>query len=322
MQATSQVGSLPMNQLERDLGSLFQELAKLSPEERQKVAETMYVPIRCGGTHYDENDKYLLMLGGKYEETDFYISPERLRSHGARQLAGTFSSHKAHLYSAELTNQEVELHARHHYLIDNATEEFRTKMETDPDYYDAKMAGFFVFGQCASVGDNWLQPKGLKALPMLSSAGGGIHGLTYSVQEQFTKLQARLKRVRVCCGDWKRIMTPSVLDKNKGLSPKDITAIFLDPPYSLDNRDKVYVHDQDVYREVAQWALDNGDNPRLRIAMCGYQGDAQFPAWQEYQWTGSGMGNMSDKRGKNNQSRECIWFSPNCLEINNNASHQ
>jgi DNA adenine methylase len=223
---------------------------------------------------------------------------------------------------ADVPVSEVELHARHHYLIDNATEEFRTKMETDPDYYDAKMAGYFVYGQSISIGSNWLQPKGLKAMPLLSSAGSGIFGLTYGIQEQFSKLQQRLRRVRVCCGDWKRIMTPSVLDKNKGLSPKDITAIFLDSPYSLDNRDKVYAHDQDVYREVAQWALDNGDNPRLRIAMCGYQGDAQFPAWQEYQWTGSGMGNMSDKRGKNNQSRECIWFSPHCLEINSNANHQ
>jgi 8-oxo-dGTP pyrophosphatase MutT (NUDIX family) len=43
-----------------------------------------------------------------HEETGFHLPSERLISHGARQLAGTFSSHKAHLYSAELTNQEME----------------------------------------------------------------------------------------------------------------------------------------------------------------------------------------------------------------------
>jgi len=42
------------------------------------------------------------------EETGFYLDPARLKTHGALQLAGTLSSHKAHLYSAELTDEEVE----------------------------------------------------------------------------------------------------------------------------------------------------------------------------------------------------------------------
>jgi hypothetical protein len=38
--------------------------ALMSPEGRQKLAESMVVPVRCGGCHYDENGKAWLLLGG------------------------------------------------------------------------------------------------------------------------------------------------------------------------------------------------------------------------------------------------------------------
>ena len=43
-----------------------------------------------------------------HEETGFYLDPSRLHAVSARQLAGTLSSHKSHLYSAELDKEEVE----------------------------------------------------------------------------------------------------------------------------------------------------------------------------------------------------------------------
>lgn len=43
-----------------------------------------------------------------HEETGFYLDPSRLKEHGARRLAGTFSAHKAHLFSAEITDKELE----------------------------------------------------------------------------------------------------------------------------------------------------------------------------------------------------------------------
>ncbi len=42
-----------------------------------------------------------------FEETGLKISPDRLTHHGARQLAGTFSTHQAHLFSAEITDEEL-----------------------------------------------------------------------------------------------------------------------------------------------------------------------------------------------------------------------
>lgn len=212
---------------------------------------------------------------------------------------------------------ESDLHARHRWLVSTITDEFKKKMDSDPDFFDAKVAGYWVWGQSASVGNNWLQTKGLKALPMLSSAGGGIHGLTYDIKEDFKKLQTRLRRVRVACGDWSRIVTPGITHASKGLGDKDITGIFLDPPYEASVRDKVYKEDKDIFKQVCQWAIDNGDNERMRIVLCGYEGDHGIPdTWQTFSWkTGGGMSALGNSRGKDNASKEVIYFSPHCLKV-------
>lgn len=43
-----------------------------------------------------------------HEETGFYLEPERIKFHQARQLAGTLSSHQSFFYSVELTEEEIE----------------------------------------------------------------------------------------------------------------------------------------------------------------------------------------------------------------------
>jgi Nucleoside 2-deoxyribosyltransferase like len=42
------------------------------------------------------------------EETGLVLEPGRLRAHGARQVAATVSAHRAHLFSAEITDGELE----------------------------------------------------------------------------------------------------------------------------------------------------------------------------------------------------------------------
>lgn len=218
---------------------------------------------------------------------------------------------------ADYPVNETDLHARHRWLVSAATTEFRLKMNTDPDYYDLKIAGWWVWGIGASVGNNWLQPKGLNASPMLSSAGGGIHGMTLPVLEWFKKLQERTRRVRVTCGDWSKLVTPGITHASKGLSPKDITAVFLDPPYELGGRDKVYKEEGNIFKDVVKWAVENGDNSRMRIALCGYEGDHNISAtWKVYAWKANGgFANLGNDRGKDNANKETIWFSPHCLEI-------
>jgi DNA adenine methylase len=218
---------------------------------------------------------------------------------------------------ADYPVHEVELHARHRWLVSAATDEFRSKMNTDPDYYDLKIAGWWVWGMGASIGSNWLQPKGLNASPLLSSAGGGIHGLTQPILEWFKRLQERTRRVRVCCGDWSKLVTPSITYGSKGLTKREMTGVFLDPPYEAKARDQVYRQDNDVFHQVVKWAVDNGDNPRMRIVLCGYEGDHGIPeTWRAHAWQANGgMANLGTDRGKANASLERIWFSPHCVTV-------
>lgn len=61
-------------------------------------------------------------------------------------------------YHADWPVVEVDLHARHRWLVlsESATA-FRERMRTDPDYYDAKMAGWWVWGICCWIGSGWCQ---------------------------------------------------------------------------------------------------------------------------------------------------------------------
>lgn len=224
---------------------------------------------------------------------------------------------------ADFPVNEADLHARHRFLM-SSEKEFRQKMENDPDFFDLKAAGWWIWGHSASVGSNWLQKKGEKALPILSSAGGGIHGLTFDMDEQFSKFASRVKKVRVACGNWKRVVSPAVLWKNKGLTNGEMTGVFLDPPYQQEMREKkIYQHDQDVFSDVVSWALENGENEKMRIAVCGYDPDQEiFPSsWEKLSWSAdggmAGLSKGTKTRGKENSKKEVIWFSPHCLKVEN-----
>jgi hypothetical protein len=126
------------------------------------------------------------------------------------------------------------------------------------------------------------------------------------------ELAERLRRVRVCCGDWSRICGPSPTVK------LGITGVFLDPPYAAEaDRAELYsTDDLSVAHDVRRWAIENGDNPQLRIALCGYEGEHQMPgSWDCVAWKArGGYGSQSDGRGRENAKRERIWFSPHCVQ--------
>lgn len=218
---------------------------------------------------------------------------------------------------AKFPVSEVELHSRHQWLLSEEVSDILKKILNDPNFFDAKIAGYWIYGQCASIGNNWLNSKGLKALPLLSSAGGGIHGLKFDFERDFKILQDRIKRVRITCGDWSRILTPSILQDNKGLSKNGVTGIVLDPPYSLSSRSKVYKEDSDIYSQVCEWAINQEYNDKLRIVVCGYDGDFDFPdTWNEFHWqSNGGLASLGNANGRKNTKRETIYFSPSCLKF-------
>lgn len=315
-------------------------------------------------------------------------------------------------YYADQPVVEVDLHARHTLLV-NARETITARLMADPDYYDAKLAGFWVWGACNWIGSGWCDGSGpwvvrdgllvkreraelagvarklphlgdggkgvSKQLPHLGNAGTGDASSSIGISKQvpylasqgvgdtnalgggisrklpslgsaeigisnlsgdgirrkipnltshgsgtnseqainpgvlawMRDLSARLRRVRMCCGSWDRVVGPSVTTKH------GLTAVFLDPPYNASDADNaVYGLDHDGAVSVAarSWAIENGNDPLLRIALCGYDGEHEMPeGWTKEPWKAR-KGYQKVKDGAHNGQREVIWFSPHCLK--------
>lgn len=231
---------------------------------------------------------------------------------------------------------EIDLHCRHAWLV--AQEASLTELLMgDPEYYDVKIAGWWLWGVSAWLGTDWctgngpwilkesrLQqrsdpsiPGAKKQLPLLSVRGTGAHQVSLQngkLGELLVELSTRLRHVRVACGDYKRVLTTSVTHYH------GLTAVFLDPPYATKDRHDCYSHEWQVdYKALEEWCVTNGNNPKMRIAICGYEGDYNLPNdWECFHWcTSGGYANTARNgpgRGKTNQSLERVWFSPHCLK--------
>lgn len=200
---------------------------------------------------------------------------------------------------------EADLHARHRWLVGQIPEH-REKIKTDPDYFDAKIAGWWVWGLSQWIGDGWADGKLEQKRPLLGHAGRGVHRLIAAPEmiDWFHDLAARLRRVRILCGDWSRVLGDSSLFGN-GFP----VGIMLDPPYDQTVRDpELYGVETEISAAVRAWALEHGSDPRLRIALCGYEGEHSIPeeSWECIAWKSVGT-------NEDNAKRERIWFSPACI---------
>ena len=147
--------------------------------------------------------------------------------------------------------------------------------------------------------------------------------------EYMGALAERLRTVRVCVGDWQRVITPSVTYKI------GTTGIFFDPPYAAEaGRDmSLYNHDSgDIAHAVREWCLGEmvdrrGSavlyegprylHPKLRIALCGYEdehGPHMPSSWECVEWKANGGYGNQREVPNDNARKERIWFSPNCLK--------
>ena len=231
---------------------------------------------------------------------------------------------------------EADLHARHIWLVGNR-ERLTERLMGDAEFYDAKAAGWWVWGSCNWIGSGWCSGQGpwvsiegeltdVRQLPHLSSAQGvnrklphlsegrGVNRKLF-ITKWFASIADRMRDVRVACGDWSRVTGPAVLDAGGGL-----TGIFLDPPYSSEEHSIKYADGQpDVARDVLAWCAENGDRPNLRIVLAGYAGEHDSLTeigWQAVQWKArGGYGSQGDGRGRENSARERLWLSPHCMGV-------
>jgi hypothetical protein len=101
-----------------------------------------------------------------------------------------------------------------------------------------------------------------------------------------------------------------------------MTGVFLDPPYGQEaNREDVYrIDSKSLAADVLKWCIENGDNAKMRIALCGYAGEGHEPledlGWSVVEWKAlGGYENQAQNGTSGNRHKERIWFSPHCLKV-------
>lgn len=69
---------------------------------------------------------------------------------------------------------EADLHARHRWLVETSRERVE-KCLTDPEYFDAKVAGWWVWGQCLWIGSGWCsRPEWTGRFKLSAKPGSGV----------------------------------------------------------------------------------------------------------------------------------------------------
>lgn len=188
-----------------------------------------------------------------------------------------------------------------------------------------------VWGISCWIGSGWCSGKGpwrsvdgrLMRLPgdtkgvhrqliHLTNGGRGVHR-QHDLYSYMYELAVRLRYVRVCCGDWQRVVTAGALVSGSTVG------IFLDPPYDTDLRTRgLYINEGEqvnISADVRKWCIQNGNNPRYRIVLAGYDGEHEMPeGWQVVAWkTNGGYANFGREKNNNNKYKERLWLSPHCL---------
>lgn len=253
-------------------------------------------------------------------------------------------------YASDPVN-EADLLARHRWLVDTGAERIAS-IEDDPAHYDPMVAGWWVWGISAWIGSGWCAGRGVhRQLPHLGGTGKGVHrkrphlgnagqgvhrrrphlnagqgvnrqlpgsSRRIRITDYLRALAERLEDVRVCCGDWTRVVTRGALSHGSSVGS---VGVFLDPPYAADLRDsRCYAVDDvtggTLSAKVREWAVTHGDDPRLRIVLAGYEDEhaEHMPStWRVHAWTGSGGYSKPDSRSLSNRHKERLWLSPGCL---------
>lgn len=242
--------------------------------------------------------------------------------------------------AADWPVNEADLHARHLWLL-GQRERITERLMGDPDFYDAKAAGWWCWGICCWMGSGWccsgngpwvsvngelvlgVSGQGVsRQLPILCSPRGVVRkpsdlgGSGVWLRSYLGAFAERLSGVRVCCGDWSRVCCPSATVVHGR------TGVFLDPPYadSANRTSNLYATDcEQVAHAVREWAIEQGTNPMMRVVLAGFEGEHDMPAdWRVEAWkTGGSYASKegSDTIGSVNKKRERLWFSPHCNRV-------
>lgn len=225
---------------------------------------------------------------------------------------------------------ELDLHARHYWLV-SQKQDITFRLMGDPEWYDSKAAGWWVWGICNWIGQGWCSGTGSwvsregifvkkvdsslpgvsKQLPLLGRASSGVRVSNINLFMQ--ELSERIRNVKVVCGDWKRVLGTSLTTKFVKYQKRGHVGIFLDPPYAEGTIQYAVGDSQNITQEVLEFCKEWGCNSIMRIAVCGYDEykELEERGWEPYYWKANG--GYGQGQGCVNSTRETIWFSPHCL---------
>jgi len=107
-----------------------------------------------GGSSNQDADPKEVAAEEVFEETGFHLAADRMVQHESRQLAGTFSAHHSHLFSAEITEKELEYFKREkdiaHGNIEDSEMTF-IEVKTVKEILNEKLTDWTTLGQIFSV---------------------------------------------------------------------------------------------------------------------------------------------------------------------------
>lgn len=241
---------------------------------------------------------------------------------------------------------EPDLMARHLWLVNTGRERL-ARLEIDPDYYDLKAAGWWCWGLNSWMGSGWCSGgpwvirsgvvvdarvdfKGTKKRYVRDPAGvtkqrphlgwgQGTNRVSLSGEQRAENLLAylqeladRLAEVRICCGDWSRV----VGNGGNGVHGVYSIGMILDPPFDPKLRTPhIYASDSPhISRDVRKWALEHGDDPKRRIVLCGFAQENASKMPKKWRMVPCPNGKRYGIKAAVNLNKECLWFSPHCLE--------
>jgi hypothetical protein len=250
-------------------------------------------------------------------------------------------------YWCDYPVSHIDLGARHGWLMDH-----RADLEAlhDPDWPgDAKIAGWWLWGQCAWIGSGWCEWDAVGKVPHAGNAGRGIQavGQVPHAGDAGMGIQA-VGQVPHAGNAGRGIQAvgqvPHAGDAGMGegelLTSCGRTAWAwlhrladrlervrvvhgnwsrcLNSHYGAEETavflDPPYRAYEALYGAGEKLVADEveawaRDNAGLRVALCGHVGDYDLPGWTEHRWSREGNTYGSDKT----KDAECIWFSPACL---------
>ena len=235
---------------------------------------------------------------------------------------------------------EIDYHARLAWLQERRTPDLVSWLEGDPEAHDPKAAGWWLYVMACGIGDPfgpgpWRVIDGhlrdTRKLPHLGNAGQGVNrklphlgdagqGVNRELPHlgdagkglvaYLRAMSQRLARVRITCGDWERVVTPSAMRATAG---NPTVGVFLDPPYATSG--DLYGHTdghETIAAQVREWCLTAPTD--LRIILCGY--DTEHASLEDHGWRcieGKSGGGAGYSTRPDNGRRERMWLSPACI---------